>query len=169
MELGKDRMMYRILVTGSRDWEDRELFRFVLSAAAEPYLPDVTVVHGYCLAGADAMADEWARAHSLQPERHPADWDRHGKSAGPRRNGEMVRLGADICLAFIRDGSRGASGCAALAESAGIRTIRYRDSGVREYCSRCNYDRHACPGCGKPLPHGAEACLECLASAMLEG
>jgi hypothetical protein len=29
-------------------------------------------------------------------------------------------------------------------------------------CSECNYDRHQCPGCGKPMPHGGlVACTDC--------
>lgn len=28
-------------------------------------------------------------------------------------------------------------------------------------CQRCNYDRHLCPGCGEPLPHGIEVCGQC--------
>jgi hypothetical protein len=120
--------MYRILVTGSRDWDDLELFNFALSAAAEPHLPDVVIVHGFCQTGADPMADEWARSRGLDPERHPAGWHQYGRSAGPRRNAEMVALGADLCLAFIKNGSRGATGCAALAKAAGIRTVPYQAS-----------------------------------------
>jgi hypothetical protein len=37
----------------------------------------------------------------------------------------MVNLGADLVLAFIRNGSRGASHTADLAEQAGIETRRF--------------------------------------------
>ena len=51
---------------------------------------------------------------------YPFDWE-----AGHVRNAEMVVSGADICLAFIENDSRGATGCARMAETAGIPTIRY--------------------------------------------
>ncbi|WP_109507337.1 SLOG family protein [Nocardioides speluncae] len=140
----------RLLITGSREWTDEEKLREELQAAwvelawplpVSPFIPgDVTLVHGDCREGADRLADEtWA--HNVGPdsiERHPADWKRHDegcppshdgaricKRAGFRRNAEMVALGADLCLAFIRDGSRGATHCAVLAEKAGIPTRRY--------------------------------------------
>jgi hypothetical protein len=37
----------------------------------------------------------------------------------------MVDLGADICLAFIKDQSAGASHCAARAIAAGIPTLKF--------------------------------------------
>jgi YspA, cpYpsA-related SLOG family len=126
--------LYRILVTGSRDWEDN---RTIWQALASTVLANtqidapVIVVHGACPRGADAHAAAWARrtqADGRRPvaeERHPADWEQYDKAAGFRRNAEMVALGADVCLAFIRNGSRGASHTAGLAEAAGILTRRW--------------------------------------------
>lgn len=47
----------------------------------------------------------------------------NGRRAGIIRNLYMVNLGADLCLAFIQNGSRGAS-CADAAEHASIRFQR---------------------------------------------
>lgn len=55
----------------------------------------------------------------------PPGWDVCPK-AGIYRNEEMVALGADLCLAFIADNSRGATHCARLAGEAGIHVIPFR-------------------------------------------
>lgn len=122
----------RILVTGSRDWEDWQELSFQLFKYASSTYEYVTVVHGHCPTGADAMADYvgaellgFMEITGVGVERHPADWDQYGKSAGFRRNAEMVNLGADICLAFIKNGSKGATMTADLAEKAGIPVKRF--------------------------------------------
>ena len=97
--------------------------------------------------GGDWLA-EWAALNFRPPwqiERHPADWEapcrntcparshriagRDGATicpaAGPYRNADMVALGADVVLAFAKHGSRGASGCADLADKAGILVRRF--------------------------------------------
>jgi hypothetical protein len=61
----------------------------------------------------------------VRAEARPADWQTHGRAAGIIRNTAMTRTGADVCLAFVRDASPGASHCAAQAEAAGIPTRRW--------------------------------------------
>lgn len=115
---------YRVLVTGSRDWVDWPLFNEALSAEHLLAIPrPALVVHGHARKGADAFADAWTYRNGVAVERHPAVWRPKGiynPQAGLLRNRQMVALGADVCLAFIRNGSRGASHCARLAEEAGI-------------------------------------------------
>lgn len=118
-------MRYRVLITGSRDWADGEAIRFELAGLALQHGSDLTVVHGACPKGADRLADDVAKDLGLHVERHPAEWDRFGKSAGFRRNQVMVLAGADLCLAFIRNGSRGATHTANLADEAGIPVHRF--------------------------------------------
>lgn len=116
-------MTRRILVTGSRTWTDADVILAALREHAAG-ATDVVVVHGGA-AGADRLADQIARERGARVERHPADWARHGRAAGFLRNQKMVRLGADVCLAFIHNASRGATACADTAQAAGIPTYRY--------------------------------------------
>lgn len=131
---------YRILVTGSRAWTDAPAVRRALNEAVaglDPLSRPAVIVHGDCRRGADAHADKWGQGMADNPlfvvsvERYPANWRPGGefdRRAGFRRNAEMVAAGADICLAFIKDGSRGASHTAALAEQAGIPVRRFEVS-----------------------------------------
>lgn len=120
----------RILITGSRDWPDAHLVHRELARCWRDF-GSVVVVHGACPSGADAHAARWvadmvaAGVAGITEEPHPARWDVHGTVAGPIRNRLMVGLGAATCLAFIRNGSAGASHTARLAETAGIDTRRW--------------------------------------------
>ena len=114
---------YTLLVTGSREWTDmttvrRELFEWwwYNRGGGPP-----TLIHGGAR-GADKLAAQVAEAAGWNVEEYPADWDRWGKRAGYIRNAEMVNVRPDACLAFILDGSKGATMCAAMASQKKIPT-----------------------------------------------
>lgn len=134
----------RVLIIGSRTWgSDRDLVTGDLTPAAfqewewlkekveHTYQerPDSVLVSGACPTGADFLAEYVWTSLGGKVERHPAEWDEYGKSAGFRRNQEMVDLGADLCLAFIKNGSSGATYTADTAANAGIPVLVMKQDG----------------------------------------
>lgn len=121
--------MTRILITGSRDWPDMDsivqtLGTTIIGLISKGETKDtITLIHGQCPTGADAMADWVARAWNMNIERYPADWVRYGKKAGMIRNKQMVDTGVDICLAFVYNKSSGASNTVKLCRERGIELI----------------------------------------------
>jgi len=79
---------------GSRDWHDAATVRRFIDALA----PDATVISGGAR-GVDTIAVEYARERGLHTEVFEADWQAHGRSAGPLRNAEIVAA-ADVVVAF---------------------------------------------------------------------
>lgn len=115
--------MYRILITGSRDWDDLERMIEVLAPFDDIAGPK-RLNHGGAR-GADQMAGYIALSMGWDVEVYPADWDKHGKAAGHIRNQQMVDLGADVCLAFPKGESKGTRNCMKRAEKAGIEVRNY--------------------------------------------
>lgn len=110
-------MTMRVIITGSRTWANRERIETVLRSLP----PGTVIVHGAHWAGADAITDEIAQKLGLPVERHPADWQRYGRGAGPRRNEEMAAAGASRCIAFRAPGrSPGTDDMMARAHAYGI-------------------------------------------------
>ena len=121
----------RLLITGSRNFgsqgnSDIALMRTALKDARRRLLDAgfdrITLVHG-AARGTDQLAASVGKSMGFVLEAHPAQWNVHGKAAGPIRNKEMVDLGADLMLAFPRGSSRGTRGCMKLAAEAGIKVI----------------------------------------------
>lgn len=129
----------RLLITGSREWTDRDVLERALTDAQAKLaeLGEITLVSGHCPTGADAMAEVFWNRAGLPVETHPVtpnQWRTIGAKAGPLRNKKMAELGADLCLGFVLDGtdpktgkplSRGTRGAIALAQKAGIPTLVY--------------------------------------------
>lgn len=104
--------MIRLIVAGSRHFADEEAVETMLVAHVDfarghaKRRRQVVVVHGGAK-GADALADKVAKKHGWNVEVFPADWDKHGKVAGPIRNQEMVDAGARAALLFPLEDSKG--------------------------------------------------------------
>lgn len=122
----------RILITGSRTWPKPGWVMEALVDYMTEHLAEgvsFVVVQGEAQ-GADLQAKAAAKALKeagwpVRYERHQADWQKHGRRAGFLRNEKMVNLGADVCLAFIHNESKGATMCASLAAQKGIPVRRY--------------------------------------------
>lgn len=94
----------RALVCGGRDYADKDAVFYLLGLLHRGYNFEV-VIHGDA-SGADALAAAWARDRGVPVAAYPADWDAHGKKAGPIRNQQMLDEGRpDIVIAF--PGGRG--------------------------------------------------------------
>lgn len=112
----------RLLVTGSRHWDDGTTLYHALKRARHELGGDAMLVHGACR-GLDTLADEIWRSWGLPTDPHPIDkteWAIYGGRAGYLRNKRMVQAGADLCLAFPLPGSKGTLMCASMAARAGI-------------------------------------------------
>lgn len=121
-------MTFRILVTGSRSWPAPLIVEEAFHDLAKWYpidWDDVVIVHGACPTGADKYADNFAFELDLVVEQYPADWEKYGKAAGPRRNQEMIDTKPDIVLSFMQPGSRGTLHCTNAAIKAGLPVIVY--------------------------------------------
>lgn len=120
----------RILVCGGRDFSDYDLLGKTLLGLFPPATDDMStwmvpsdtvIIHGDA-DGADQLADQWAVVHWVQIERYPADWERHGRAAGPIRNKQMLDEGKpDLVVAF--PGGRGTANMVRQARAAGVRVM----------------------------------------------
>lgn len=126
---------FRVFVTGSRDWPHPSKVWSALDDAAvdaEAYMAEaMVIVHGGAH-GADYFARCWCERNRVtqgkfrEPipvieEIHRPHWNGpSGKGAGFARNERMAKRSIDLCLAFIKDDSRGATHALGCAEKAGV-------------------------------------------------
>jgi hypothetical protein len=111
----------RVIVCGSRRWNDRAAIESCLYELAVDYSgQEITVVHGGAR-GADRIAEQEAQKAGLLIERHLPRYDLHGAKRAPLvRNVDMAESGADLCIAFWDGRSTGTAHMIDQAHAHGI-------------------------------------------------
>lgn len=114
----------RLLITGDRNWSVVHPVAFVLGAATMKGYG--LLIHGDAR-GADTLAARIALAEGWTGLSFPADWRRYGRSAGPRRNIEMLAQRPDAVVAFHDDleHSRGTGHMVRLARKGGVPAVHF--------------------------------------------
>lgn len=116
----------KVLVCGSRGWHDPEPMDALIAGCevlAEGRGERLTVIHGDA-PGADRLAGRLGKQWGAKIVKEPADWDTHGKAAGPIRNQKMLDdHKPEIIYAFRTTGkSNGTDDMVQRAEKAGVPT-----------------------------------------------
>ncbi len=108
----------RVLVCGGRDYSDRKFVYQCLDALHKEHPIDVLIEGG--AVGTDRIAGGWAVKMGINNLVFPADWNKHGKAAGPIRNQRMLNEGKpDLVVAF--PGGRGTADMMKRAKAAGVK------------------------------------------------
>lgn len=97
----------RVVIAGCRDYnnydEAKVFIDFCLSNIKRKY--KIVIVSG-CASGVDAIGERYAKENGFEVEKHPANWEKYSKSAGPRRNKEMAEI-CDFVICFWDEKSKG--------------------------------------------------------------
>ena len=106
----------KLLITGSRTFEDKKHLYDELSKI------DFDLLISGGAAGADQLAEEYARDNDIQIEQHKPDYNKYGRGAPIVRNKEMVDL-CDLVIAFWDKKSRGTKSTIEYAAKNGKKLI----------------------------------------------
>jgi hypothetical protein len=126
--------MLRIIVAGTRDFEDYELLKSSLDEFISFHFlqdPDsgVVIISGMAK-GADLLGVRYAQEKGYPVEEFHPDWSK-GRSAGPQRNSKMAKS-ANACIIFWDGKSKGTASMIALAKKHRLfMKVIYYDGGVK--------------------------------------
>ena len=113
------------LGVGSRFRKSRSFPEFrnnKLKQICDQFLQDqnnIEIVSGAYYRGADKLGEQYAKERGFKITRFPANWNKYGKAAGPKRNEQMANY-ADALIAFWDGKSRGTKNMIDFAEQLGL-------------------------------------------------
>lgn len=115
--------MHRVLVFGGRDFSRRDVLFDALDEIRQHNQID-SVITGSAR-GVDSFGSEWAVSRGIPLIEYPANWDKHGRRAGPIRNQQMLDEGKPT-LGVQFPGGTGTEDMRRRLNGAGVRVIEVR-------------------------------------------
>lgn len=106
---------HKVVVCGSRNWNDRAFFHEKMLEYLEDFTQPVIFISGAAPTGADALIIQWCKKFRYPCKEYPANWDRDGKVAGFLRNERMAKVATHV-LAFHDGNSPGTKHMLKMAE-----------------------------------------------------
>ena len=94
----------RTIIAGSRTITDPKVIEEAIAASG------FTITEVVCggAAGVDTLGKDWAVLRGIPVKMFPADWETHGKAAGPIRNAEMAAYADQaICIFDVQAENKG--------------------------------------------------------------
>src|SRR5271154_2016118 len=85
----------KTIIAGCRNYNN---YDFIEKGIASCSIPITEVVCGMAN-GVDLLGYKWAENNGIPIVKFPADWDKYGKAAGPKRNKQMAEY-AEALIAF---------------------------------------------------------------------
>lgn len=85
----------KLAIIGSRSFTNFEHLNEMLT----PYTHEISEIISGGAPGADKLAEQWADLHNIPVTVFKADWEKFGRSAGPKRNHDII-MNCDECIAF---------------------------------------------------------------------
>lgn len=116
----------RLIIAGSRSIDKiQHLYNAILTFGLQDMIRnDVKEIISGGARGADSLGEILANKLDIKLKRMPANWEKHGKSAGYRRNEEMSQC-ADGCLVLYDGESKGSQHMINLAKEANLKLWVY--------------------------------------------
>jgi hypothetical protein len=112
--------MFKVVVAGSREFEDYTFLEKKLNHIfSKWHFSEIEIVSGGAK-GVDHLGEMYAQAKGCALKVFPADWEKHGKAAGPIRNKEMAEYATHL-VAFWDGESRGTKNMIDTAKKLGLK------------------------------------------------
>jgi hypothetical protein len=117
-----DNEIFRLAVIGSRSFNDYKVAKAVLDDCHKNV--GITSIVSGGAKGADSLGARWAHENEIELILYLPDWERFGKSAGFRRNSEIIN-DSDAVIAFWDGESKGTADSINKANEKGLDVFIY--------------------------------------------